>query len=105
MVFTLQEAGRVSATFEMILALLGRGGVRPTVHEHAAVRTIDEAHALAPHLVENLAKTIAFEIEPGPRVVLAAVAPRCAGRLQGPERAVGLQSARAAPAARAARRG
>ncbi len=73
MAFALKELPRVSATFESILELLGRGGITPTVHQHAAVRTMDEAHALAPHLVENLAKTIAFEIEPGPRVVLAAV--------------------------------
>ncbi|MCC6710020.1 MAG: YbaK/EbsC family protein [Gammaproteobacteria bacterium] len=60
--------------FENILALLAEAGVTPTVHEHAAVRTIEEAQQLAPHLVANLAKTIAFEIEPGRRVVLAAIA-------------------------------
>lgn len=65
---------RVSAVFEKIITLLAAADVTPTVHEHAAVRTIDEAHSLAPHLVEHLVKTIAFEIEPGPRVVLAAVA-------------------------------
>ncbi len=60
--------------FDRILALLSSAGVIPVVHEHVAVRTIAEAHTWAPHLVENLVKTIAFEIEPGPRIVLAAVA-------------------------------
>jgi len=64
----------VSAIFENIMQLLSAAGITPRVHEHEAVRTIDEAHLRAPHLVENLVKTIAFEIEPGPRIVLAAVA-------------------------------
>ena len=64
----------VSVIFERIMDLLAVAGVTPQVHNHAAVRTIDEAHQLAPHLVENLVKTIAFEIEPGARIVLAVVA-------------------------------
>ncbi len=64
----------MSAIFERILALLAAHGVTPQVHEHAEVRTIDEAHLRAAHLVENLVKTIAFETEPGPRIVLACVA-------------------------------
>ena len=59
---------------ERILQLLADAAIMPLVHHHAPVRTIAEAHALAPHLTENLIKTIAFEIEPGPRIVLAAVA-------------------------------
>ena len=58
---------------DCILDLLATAGVSARVHEHAPVRTIDEAHRLAPQLVDGLVKTIAFEIEPGPRVVLAAV--------------------------------
>ncbi len=64
----------MSSIFDRILALLSGADIKPLVHEHAAVRSIADAHALAPHLVENLVKTIAFEIEPGPRIVLAAVA-------------------------------
>lgn len=64
----------MSTIFEDILALLSAAGITPTVHQHPAVRTIEEAQRLAPHLIDNLAKTIAFEIEPGPRIVLAAVA-------------------------------
>lgn len=67
------EGRALSTVFDRILALLAAASVTPRVHEHTAVRTIAEAHALAPHLVENLVKTIAFEIEPGPRIVLAAV--------------------------------
>ena len=59
---------------ERILQLLADAAIMPLVHLHAPLRTIAEAHALAPHLTENLIKTIAFEIEPGPRIVLAAVA-------------------------------
>ena len=59
----------MSDIFENILTLLAQAGITPTVHQHAAVRTIEEAQQLAPHLVANLAKTIAFEIEPGPRVM------------------------------------
>ncbi|CAN0400003.1 unnamed protein product, partial [Phaeothamnion confervicola] len=68
------EVRTVSAIFERILALLAAKGVTPVVHEHAEVRTIDDAHLRAAHLLENLAKTIAFEAEPGPRIVLASVA-------------------------------
>ncbi len=64
----------MSAIFERIMNLLAAAGVTPQVYAHAEVRTIEEAHVLAPHLVENLIKTIAFEIAPGPRIVLAAVA-------------------------------
>jgi Cys-tRNA(Pro)/Cys-tRNA(Cys) deacylase len=72
--FVAEEDCIVSKPFERIMELLAAVGVTAQVHEHAAVRTIEEAHQLAPHLVENLVKTIAFEIEPGQRIVLAAVA-------------------------------
>ena len=74
---TLEPSSRkptVSAIFENIMQLLAAAGVTPRVHAHEEVRTIEEAHERAPHLVEHLVKTIAFEIEPGPRIVLAAVA-------------------------------
>lgn len=56
-----------------ILALLDRARSPYRVHEHPPVRTIDEARALAPHLLEGLVKTIAFEVDGASRVVLAAV--------------------------------
>lgn len=56
-----------------ILALLDEAGVPYRVHEHAPVRTIEDAFAFAPHLTTNLVKTIAFEIADSTRVVFAAV--------------------------------
>lgn len=63
----------MSDIFSRILAFLIAAGVAHRVHEHVEIRTIDEAAQHAPHLLENLIKTIAFEIEPGSRTVLAAV--------------------------------
>lgn len=59
--------------FARILTLLTTAGIAHRVHEHVEIRTIDQAAQYAPHLLENLIKTIAFEIEPGGRTVLAAV--------------------------------
>lgn len=56
-----------------ILALLDQIHSPYRVHEHPPVRTIDEARVLAPHLLEGLVKTIAFELDGASRVVLAAV--------------------------------
>lgn len=56
-----------------ILALLDRADSPYRVHEHPPVRTIDEARVLAPHLLDGLVKTIAFELDGTSRVVLAAV--------------------------------
>lgn len=59
--------------FEHIVSLLTVASIAHRVHEHGEIRTIDEAAQRAPHLLENLIKTIAFEIEAGGRTVLAAV--------------------------------
>ena len=64
----------MSTIFERILKLLADQDITPLVHEHAEVRTIDQARLRAAHLMENLVKTIAFEAEPGPRLMLASVA-------------------------------
>lgn len=63
-----------STVFHRILALLAAVGATPRIHTHAEVRTIEEAAQRAPHLLDKLVKTIAFAIEPGPRIVLATVA-------------------------------
>lgn len=70
----LQEIRTVSTIFERILKLLADHDITPLVHEHAEVQTINQARLHAAHLIENLVKTIAFEAEPGPRLVLASVA-------------------------------
>jgi Cys-tRNA(Pro)/Cys-tRNA(Cys) deacylase len=63
----------MSDSHERILVLLKTAGISHQVHKHAEIRTIDEAAQRAPHLLENLVKTIAFEIEATKRIVLAAV--------------------------------
>jgi Cys-tRNA(Pro)/Cys-tRNA(Cys) deacylase len=64
----------ITAIAQAIVTLLDSHGVDYVLHEHIAVRTIADAEALVPELTENLLKTIAFEINGTPRVVLAAVA-------------------------------
>lgn len=60
-------------TFNSIIELLERGNVVHQVHQHVAVRTIAEAHAQVPELIDNLLKTVAFEIAKTSRRLLVAV--------------------------------
>ena len=64
--------------YTRIIQLLTEQNVSFTVHEHDAVRTIEDAEEKAPHLVKNLIKTVAFRIKDA-CWVLAAV--RCADRI------------------------
>lgn len=48
---------------DVIIELLEKSGVRYEVHEHAPVVSIEEAQARAPHLVEDLLKTIVFRMK------------------------------------------
>ena len=56
-----------------ILALLARDQAHYQVHEHPPVRTIEEAQVIAPQLMTNLIKTIAFALAPSQQAILAAV--------------------------------
>jgi len=51
------------SAFETIIGMLEAGNVPYVLHEHPAVTTIDEARELVPELVENLVKTVAFELK------------------------------------------
>ncbi|MEQ8231287.1 MAG: YbaK/EbsC family protein [Gammaproteobacteria bacterium] len=53
---------------------LAQADITHRVHRHAAVGTIAEAHAEVPHLTEGLWKTVVFEVVPGARRLLVAVA-------------------------------
>jgi hypothetical protein len=59
---------------DRIIALLEAHDIPFVLHEHAAVTTVADAHALAPHLTAFLVKTIAFDIGSANGIVLAAVA-------------------------------
>ena len=58
--------------YEQIVQLLESSGVRFTIHEHEAIRTVQDALEKVPDWVEKLLKTIAFQIKDG-EYVLAAV--------------------------------
>ena len=49
--------------YQRILDLLDKEGIAFTLHEHEAVRTIDDANDRAAHLVDRLIKTIVFKIK------------------------------------------
>jgi len=49
--------------YQRILDLLRRERIEFTLHEHEAVRTIDDAHDRAAHLVDRLIKTIVFKVK------------------------------------------
>ncbi len=51
--------------YDKILQLLTQHQVPFKMHEHEAVRTIEDAEDKAPGLVRNLIKTIAFQIKDG----------------------------------------
>lgn len=59
-------------TFETVMELLAASGADYQLHAHQAVGTIEQAHALVPHLTCNLVKTIVFKIKNG-QWILAAV--------------------------------
>lgn len=65
-------------THERILELLLQRGIRFKIHEHEAVRTIDDAERIAPDLVHALLKTVVFKIKDS-FYVLAAV--RCRDKI------------------------
>jgi Cys-tRNA(Pro)/Cys-tRNA(Cys) deacylase len=48
--------------YEKVIELLTNGGVPFTIHEHRPVVSIAEAELKAPHLVEDLLKTVVFKI-------------------------------------------
>lgn len=52
-------------SFEKILTRLNTQEVEFTLHEHAAVTTIEDAEEKASHLVERLIKTIVFQVKDG----------------------------------------
>ena len=52
-------------SFYKILECLKEHNVEFTLHEHAAVTTIEDAEEKAPHLVERLIKTIVFQVKDG----------------------------------------
>ncbi len=64
--------------YDHIIDRLTKEGVSFQIHEHGAVRTIEDAERLAPELVENLLKTVVFKIKDS-FWVLAAV--RCRERI------------------------
>ncbi|GAK49130.1 YbaK/prolyl-tRNA synthetase associated region [Candidatus Moduliflexus flocculans] len=49
--------------YQRILDLLKQQGIEFILHEHDAVRTIDDANERAAHLVERLIKTIVFKVK------------------------------------------
>ena len=49
--------------YQRILNLLRQAKIEFTLHEHEAVRTIDDAHDRAAHLVDRLIKTIVFKVK------------------------------------------
>ncbi len=49
--------------YQRILDLLRQEGIEFTLHEHEAVRTIEDAQGRAAHLVDGLIKTIVFKIK------------------------------------------
>jgi Cys-tRNA(Pro)/Cys-tRNA(Cys) deacylase len=65
-------------THDMILDLLSHKGIKYKIHEHDAVRTIEDAEKIAPTLVPDLLKTIVFKMKDS-FWVLAAV--RCHDRI------------------------
>ena len=52
-------------SFKKILERLEEHAVEFTLHEHAAVTTIEDAEEKASHLVERLIKTIVFQLKDG----------------------------------------
>jgi len=66
-------AGRRPLAEASITAMLEAHGVPYTLHRHADVRTIAEAHARVPHLTAGLLKTVVFELSPSDRRILVAV--------------------------------
>ncbi|MHC1742887.1 MAG: aminoacyl-tRNA deacylase [Syntrophobacteraceae bacterium] len=64
--------------YEEVIDLLRESGVPFTVHEHPPVVSIEEATVWAPHLVEDLLKTVVFKVKDA-YWVLAAV--RCHDRI------------------------
>lgn len=54
-----------------ILRLLRAAQVPYTLHAHPAVRTIEDARAVAPTLVEDLLKTVVLRVKDGPYVLAA----------------------------------
>lgn len=53
----------MNMAYQRILNLLRQANIEFTLHEHEAVRTIDDAHDRAAHLVDRLIKTIVFKVK------------------------------------------
>ena len=60
------------ANYDAIIALLDAAAVPYKIHEHEAIRTVDDAKEKLPHLAPIMVKTIAFALKDG-RIVLAAI--------------------------------
>jgi Cys-tRNA(Pro)/Cys-tRNA(Cys) deacylase len=56
---------------ERIVRRLEKSGLEFELHDHAPVRTIDEARAIVPHLTRNLLKTVVFRVKNGDWVLSA----------------------------------
>lgn len=58
--------------YDRIIALLDAAAVPYKIHEHEAIRTVDEVEERLPHLAPIMVKTIAFSLKDG-RIVLVAI--------------------------------
>lgn len=60
------------ANYDTIIALLEAADIPYKVHEHEAIRTVDEVEERLPHLAPIMVKTIAFALKDG-RILLVAI--------------------------------
>lgn len=61
-----------SSNYDKIIQLLDNANVQYVVHEHKAIRTVDEVVEKLPHLAPIMVKTIAFSLKDG-RIILVAI--------------------------------
>ena len=61
-----------TTNYDKIIQLLEEATVPYTIHEHEAIRTVDEVVDKLPHLAPIMVKTIAFALKDG-RIILVAI--------------------------------
>ena len=61
-----------TTNYDKIIQLLEEAAVPYTIHEHEAIRTVDEVVDKLPHLAPIMVKTIAFALKDG-RIILVAI--------------------------------
>jgi Cys-tRNA(Pro)/Cys-tRNA(Cys) deacylase len=61
-----------AANYDKIIALLQAAAIPYKIHEHEAIRTVEEVEERLPHLAPIMVKTIAFALKDG-RIALVAI--------------------------------